>query len=104
MTFGTLLRSYCSKAGISSLTKLGEKLQARGFHYENSILSRWQTDARTPRDRMLLLALAWIFIEHNAIKNIREINVLLESAGQGYITKTEQGSLHHFFSRKNLAQ
>ena len=89
MNFGSLLRKYRFKAGFHSLSDLSDELLLKGYSYENSVLSRWQTGTRIPRERKLLLALVAIFLEHHAMQTADEINNLLDSADQGYLTSSE---------------
>jgi len=89
LAFGKLFKKFRLKSEFSSLSDLCQLLAEDGFIYEDSTLSRWQNGSRIPLDRGLLITLIKIFIKRGGIKSLREANVLLESAGHGYLTETE---------------
>jgi hypothetical protein len=64
-----------------------------GYVYESSLFTRWQKGNRLPRDRKVLLAIINIFLLRKGITSFSEINSLLESAGQGYMTRNEENKL-----------
>lgn len=89
LTFGELFKKYRLKSEFSTLTQFGNALAREGFIYEDSIYSHWQKNVRIPKNRALLLILIKIFIEKGGIQSIRDANIFLESAGQGYLTREE---------------
>lgn len=99
-SFADLFRKYKAKAGLKTLSHLGEELEKEGLLFENSIFSHWQRGSRIPTNRNTLLALIKIFVKRNAIKTITEINIFLESSGHGYITRTEAGALFSGIKRR----
>lgn len=97
-SFGELFKILRLKAGFSSLSEFGRALAEKGFIFEESIFSRWQKGNRIPRDRNFLLTLIKIFIEKGSIVSIREANIFLEIAGQGYLTEPELRKVTEFFA------
>lgn len=89
LNFGKLFRKFRLKAEFSSLHEFGQALADEGFIYEDSSLSRWQNGSRIPTDRKLLTTIIKILINKNGISSLREANILLESADQGYLTENE---------------
>lgn len=87
--FKTLFRKYRLKAEFSTLSQLGLALAEKGFIYEDSIFSHWQSGTRIPQNRIVLLKLLEIFVDRKAIATINQANEFLESAGEGYLTKEE---------------
>ncbi len=98
-SFADLFRKYKVKAGLKTLSHLGEEFEKQGLLFENSIFSHWQRGSRIPTNRNTLLALIRIFIKRKAIKTITEINIFLESSGHGYLTRTEAGALFSSIKR-----
>jgi len=88
-TFGELFKKFRLRSEFSTLSQFGNALAKEGFIYEDSIYSHWQKNVRIPKNRKLLLAVIRIFIKEGGIRNIKEGNGLLESAGQGYLTNEE---------------
>lgn len=88
-SFGNLFKKFRLKAEFSSLSGLGRLLEEEGFIYEDSTLSRWQNGSRVPTSRSLIIALITIFTTRKGIVSLQEANMLLESAGHGYLTESE---------------
>lgn len=88
-SFSTLFKKFRLKAGFATLSEFGKTLAEEGYVFEDSIFSHWQKGTRTPKKRSVLLALIKIFIDRVSITSLGEANLLLESAGQGYLTKLE---------------
>lgn len=88
-TFGSLLKKYRQLAGFKTLKQLVDALTDEGLIYSESLISRWQKDARLPRDRGVFIILIKIFISHKAIGNVLEANQFLSLAGMGYLSPTE---------------
>lgn len=97
LNFRKLFRKFRLKAEFSSLHEFGQALADEGFIYEDSSLSRWQNGSRIPTNRKLLTAIIKILINKNGISSLREANMLLESAGQGYLTENEIQSISKRF-------
>lgn len=105
--FGKLFKKFRLKSEFSSLSEFSKVLADEGLVYEDSALSRWQSGNRIPSNRSLLIALIKIFVNRGGIVSLREANVLLESAGQGYLTESEIEKLSSRFvpaGRFQLAQ
>ncbi len=106
-TFGKLFKKFRLKSEFSSLSEFSKVLAEEGLIYEDSALSRWQSGNRIPSSRSLLIALIKIFVNRKGIISLREANLLLESAGQGYLTESEIENLSSRFvpaGRFRLAQ
>ena len=88
-TFSSLFRKFRLRSEFLSLSDLGHALADEGLVYEDSALSRWQNGNRIPLDRNLLIILIKIFIRRKGITSLHDANMLLESAGQGYLTESE---------------
>lgn len=78
------------KAGFATLAEVSNALSKKGYDYDPSMFSHWQQGKRIPRNRILIIVFIELFMEKGAITSIDEANELLESAGQGYLTKREQ--------------
>ena len=91
--FATLFKKYRLRSEIGTLSEFGDLLAQERLVYETSLFTRWQNGDRVPKDRKILLAILKIFIKKCGIKSIDEANELLESSGQGYLTKSEVKSL-----------
>jgi len=89
ISFGNLFKRFRLKAEFATLSEFGKALADEGFIYEDSILSRWQQGTRIPSNRNLLLTMIEIFFERGGITSLREANIFLESARQGYFTEEE---------------
>jgi len=87
--FATFFKKYRLRSEIDTLTEFGNLLADEGIVYENSIYSRWQNGTRLPKNRQVLLQIVKVFIKKGGIRSFTEVNMLLESAGQGYVTKQE---------------
>jgi|GEM_PF-4408269 len=92
-TFAELFKKYRLRSEIETLNDFAQEMQNRGLQYEESIYSHWQRGTRIPRDRNLLLIVIKIFIERGGITTAKEVNTLLESAEQGYLTEKEINKL-----------
>jgi putative hydrolase of HD superfamily len=105
--FGKLFKKFRLKSQFSSLSEFSKALADEGLIYEDSTLSRWQNGNRIPSDRGLLIMLIKIFVNRGGIVSLHEANILLESAGQGYLTESEIEKLSSRFvpaGRFQLAQ
>ena len=98
-TFGELFRKYRVKAGFSSLSEFADAFAQNGYCYDESIFSHWQAGKRIPGKRVVLVSLIVLFIQKGSIHSLQEANELLESAGHGYLTLTEQEKLRKIVSR-----
>lgn len=87
--FAELFKKFRLKSGFSSLSEFGKALAEEGFIFEDSIFSRWQKGNRMPKDRNLLLTLIRIFMKREGIASIKEANLFLATAGEGYLTEPE---------------
>lgn len=87
--FSTLFKKYRLKAEFSTLSQLGLALAEKGFIYEDSIFSHWQSGTRVPQNRIVLLKLLEIFAEKKAITILGEANEFLSLAGEGYLSEEE---------------
>lgn len=103
-SFAQLFRKYRLRAEFATLSELAEALSQKGLHYEDSIFSHWQKGTRIPHERNIVLKLLKLFIERNAIISLDQANELLESTGQGFLTKTEIDSLPKFEIKKVIFQ
>jgi putative hydrolase of HD superfamily len=95
-SFGILFRKFRLRAEFFTLSEFGESLSAEGFVYDDSVFSQWQKDKRIPKDRKLLLTIIKLFISRNGIASVKEANILLAAAGQGYLTESEIQSVTKF--------
>lgn len=93
-TFPELFKKYRLKAEFETFSEFGEILSQKGFHYEESIFSRWQNGTRSPGTRKLILTIIEIFVEREAIKTIDQANEFIASTGQGYLTEKEKIDLY----------
>lgn len=93
LSFGELFKRFRLRSGFSSLSELGKTLADEGLIYEDSLFSRWQNNQRIPRNRNLLLKIIKVFIQKRGISNLRDTNLLLESAQQGFLTEIEKNFL-----------
>lgn len=93
-TFPELFRKYRLKAEFETFTEFGNALSEKGYHYEESIFSRWQSGKRRPSTRALVLTILGIFVERDAINTIHEANEFLSSTGLGHLTEEEKIDLH----------
>lgn len=87
--FAALFKRYRLLAQFVSIPELADALAEKGYIFEVSIYYHWQKGRRIPTKRRLLICLLVIFIERLAIVSLSQANELLESAGQGYLTKNE---------------
>lgn len=95
--FRKLFKKFRLKSEFSSLSGLGRFLEKEGFIYEDSTLSRWQNGSRVPTNRSLIIALIKIFTTRKGIVSLQEANMLLESAGHGYLTESEMEKMSSQF-------
>ncbi len=102
--FADLFKKYRLRSEFESLTELCDILAEKGFVYEESTLSRWQTGSRIPIGRDTLIILVGTFIEQGGITLLNEANQLLEAAGKGYLTENELESLPSHLLRKTPFQ
>lgn len=91
--FGELFKRYRLRGEFASLGSLANALAEKGYVYETSIFSHWQSGKRVPSRRAVILLLVIIFAERGAIRTIQEANEFLESAEHGYLTQKEQAQL-----------
>jgi hypothetical protein len=70
--FKTLFRKYRLKAEFATLSELELAFAEKGFIYEDSIFSHWQSGTRIPQNRIVLLKLLEIFIDKKAITLLNE--------------------------------
>lgn len=97
ISFAEFFKTFRLKSGFSSLSEFGKALTEEGFMFEDSIFSRWQKGNRIPKDRNLLLALIQIFIKRGSITSIKEVDIFLDAAGQGYLTESEMQKITKSF-------
>ncbi|MEK7570727.1 MAG: hypothetical protein AAB553_00500 [Patescibacteria group bacterium] len=91
--FGHLFKKYRLQAEFYSLSKLSLALADRGYLCDVSLLSLWQRGKRIPTHRAIIIKLVALFIERRAITSLDQANDFMESAGHGYLTKSEQMKL-----------
>lgn len=89
-SFAYYFKKYRLKSEFETLSDFADALAENGIVYETSIFSHWQKGTRIPKDRFLLLKMINIFISRGGIRSDTEANLLLESAGQGYLTEGEK--------------
>lgn len=89
LEFGLLFKKLRLRSEFQTLSELGKSLAELGLIYEDSAFSRWEGGTRIPKNRDILLKIIELFIDRGGIKDIQGLNLFLESAGQGYVTKTE---------------
>ncbi len=87
--FAALFKRYRLKSEFETLSEFGSALTEKGFLYEDSIFSHWQKGTRVPQQRVILLKLLEIFIDHKAITTIDQANSFLAAANQGYLSEKE---------------
>lgn len=100
-TFGKLFRKFRLRSEYSSLAEFSQALADERLVYEDSTFSRWQNGSRIPISRGLLIILIKIFIKRGGIISLHEANMLLESAGQGYLTESEIEKISNRFIPEN---
>lgn len=88
--FAYYFKKYRLKSEFETLSDFADVLAEHGIVYETSIFSHWQKGTRTPKDRFLLLKIIEVFIAREGIRSITEADLILESAGQGYLTEGEK--------------
>ena len=93
--FAELFIKYRLRSEISTLTSFGDMMAEEGYVYETSLFTRWQKGNRVPKDRKVLLAIIKVFLVRKGITSFSEVNSLLESASQGYLTQKEQEYVLH---------
>lgn len=93
LSFGELFKKFRLRSGFSSLSEFGKTLADEGLIYEDSLFSRWQNNQRIPKARNILFKIIKVFIQRGGISNLRNINLLLESAQQGFVTEVEKNLL-----------
>lgn len=103
-TFAELFKKYRLRAEFEKLSELGESLSQNGLYYEDSIFSHWQKGTRVPHERHIVLKLLELFIERKAIISVDQANELLESTGQGFLTRAELNALPKFETKKAIFQ
>ena len=91
--FGTLFKNFRLRSGFATLREFTDILAEKGYIYEESLFSHWQKNTRIPKDRSLLLKIIQIFIEKRGVSSVKDMNNLLESVSQGYITEQELADL-----------
>lgn len=91
--FSRLFFKYRILSGFNSLNQFCDELYNYGLQIEPSVLSRWQTDSRTPKDRFIALTLIKIFSDKKSLKNLQEANQILESLQMGWLTDKEINKL-----------
>lgn len=96
LSFSILFKKYRLRAEFNSLSDFGRELASEGYFYEDSIFSRWQKGDRIPGSRKLLITIVKMFIRRGSINSLKEANIFIESAGQGYITDAELCDLNLF--------
>lgn len=89
-TFAQLFKTYRLRAQFASLSELANAFAEKGYIYDLSIFCHWQKGKRIPTKRGVLISLIELFIEKGAIASLEKANEFLESAGHGYLTKSEQ--------------
>ncbi len=92
-SFGELFKKYRLRSEISTLSEFGDLLAEEGLVYETSLFTRWQNGERVPRERKTLLAILKVFSKKEGLQTILEANLLLDAAGHGYLTASEQQQL-----------
>ncbi len=75
--FAELFKRYRLRAEFETIAAFNDALADKGYHYEESIFSRWQKGTRKPNDRQLLLTMLAIFVEREAVKTITQANEFL---------------------------
>jgi len=65
--FSEVFNKYRLKAQFETLAQFGEALAREGFHYEDSMFSRWKNGHREPKRRKLILAIIRVFIKYKSI-------------------------------------
>lgn len=101
LPFGKLFKKYRLHAEISTLSEFGNLLAEEGVVYESSIFTRWQHGNRLPKDRKIIFSIIKVFIKKEGICSLKEVNELLESAGQGYVTKREKNLINDLLDKSN---
>src|SRR3972149_9372266 len=87
--FGQLFKKFRLRSGFYSLSEFCNALAEKGFVFEESLFSHWQRNTRVPKDRRLLLVLINLFLERGGVSSINDMNMLMASAHQGYLTEQE---------------
>ena len=93
-SFAALFKKYRLRSEIETLSEFGDLLAQEGIVYETSLFTRWQNGERVPRDRRILLSIIKVFVKRIAIQTAQEANLLLDSAGEKYLTELEQEKIH----------
>lgn len=93
LLFSTLFRKYRLRSEFETLSEFADGLAAEGFYYDESLFSHWQKGNRVPKNRELILALCRLFLSHEAMTSLDQVNELLSAAGQGYLTENEIQSM-----------
>ncbi len=94
-SFGYLFKKFRLKSSISTLAEFADELAQEGLVFETSLFSHWQKGNRVPKNRKLLVKIIKIFIRKGGIVSIKEANMFLDSAGQGYLTEDEIQEITH---------
>lgn len=92
-SFGPLFKKYRLRSGFATIREFADALAEKGFVFDESLFSHWQKNSRLPKERKLLLTTLKIFIEKEGVSSTKEINVFLESVGQGYLTEQESAEI-----------
>ena len=101
--FSTLFKKYRLRSEIETLSEFGDLLAEEGFIYETSLFTRWQNGERVPKDRRIILAIIRVFLKHDSVKSLEEINKLLESLNQRDLSENENIEIQKYLHpQKNI--
>ena len=102
-TFAALFKKYRLRSEFGTLSELADAMAEEGYVYEYSLYSHWQKGDRIP-NRDTLLAIIKLFVKRKGISEVGEINQLLSSTGEGYLTHAESENLPITSNDRSLAK
>ncbi|MFO0703913.1 MAG: NB-ARC domain-containing protein [Patescibacteria group bacterium] len=88
-TFGSLFKKYRLLAGYDSVSSFAEELANRGYPFEDSIIYKWQSGQRVPKEREIILTIIKIFIDKKVVLSEENIQQLLFSLDQRPLKEDE---------------
>lgn len=89
ITFGQLFKFFRIQAGFATIAQFADALADLNIIYCESLYYHWQGNSKIPNNRKLVLQVISVFINCGAIITYDQVNMILESAGKGYLTNLE---------------
>lgn len=87
--FGQLFKFFRIQSGFTTIVQFADALADHNIIYCESLYYHWQRNSKVPTNRVLLLQILQVFIDHSGVRSTDQVNSFLESASKGYITNKE---------------